>query len=721
MIHFRELTSRYVMLGTMLIATLTSTFAQNNMSIRGRIENITNYSTVQTGDSHIRRIGQRSTAPLPATGTLNVAVVLVQFADTKFSVHDDGKSIKEYYEDFCNGKNDNELSVAQYFAKQSDQKLAINFNVIGPVTLSKGYAYYGQDSEKTKDINMRDFYSEACTLASEEVTDWSIFDNDNDNKIDFIFFIYAGGGQNDPKVNDPNVIWPKENASDFTITFNGKSTKFGGFGCSSELAEDNFDGIGTMCHELSHGFGLPDLYDTEYNGGVGMGYWDIMDSGCYIQKGQNPIAYSAYERDFMGWRTIQTVESDKGVTLTLKAMEDGGTAYKIVNKSNPNEYFILENRQPIGNDEYLAWPVKRLYDTYGALHGLMITHVDYVKSAWVSGKINNEKEHQRLTIVPADGELYDYYTNGGFTTEWCESMCGDLYPGSNKVTEMSSYATFTGGTLDQTITNIREENGIIYVDINGGAPESEPESITELTIEDGKAFSNATEHNGVDITYIRTFSHDNWQALYVPFAIGYDDWKNDFEIAMINDVNMYDTDNNGTYDYTEIEILKLNSGTTAANTPYFIRAKEAGSKTITVNDATLYPTEVNSIDCSSTTSTFVFTGTYDGISGSEMYTNHYYGLSDGMLCTVKDETVSLRPLRWFMEIKARTSNYSHPQIPAEIKIRVANDDATQIDDVTDVSKNDANGVYTLDGRRITTTSLPSGIYIKNGKKFVVSK
>ena len=69
---------------------------------------------------------------------------------------------------------------------------------------------------------MRDFYSEACTLASEEVTDWSIFDNDNDNKIDFIFFIYAGGGQNDPKVNDPNVIWPKENASDFTITFYGK-------------------------------------------------------------------------------------------------------------------------------------------------------------------------------------------------------------------------------------------------------------------------------------------------------------------------------------------------------------------------------------------------------------------------------------------------------------------------------------------------------------------
>lgn len=59
------------------------------------------------------------------------------------------------------------------------------------------------------------------------------------------------------------------------------------------------EGIGTFCHEFSHCLGLPDFYDTNYNGHFGMASWSLMDSGSYNDDGYTPIGYSAYEKEFM--------------------------------------------------------------------------------------------------------------------------------------------------------------------------------------------------------------------------------------------------------------------------------------------------------------------------------------------------------------------------------------------------------------------------------------
>ena len=180
-----------------------------------------------------------------------------------------------------------------------------------------------------------------------------------------------------------------------------------------------------------------------------------------------PVGFSAYERDFMGWRKLVELNPDSAYSLTLDPLETGGVAYKVVNKANENEYFILENRQEIGSDKYLGWATSSQYTKYGANHGLMITHVDYSLSAWNLNTVNTDKSHQRITIVPADGELIS--SNERTDSLWAISLHGDLYPGDNNVTEMSSYDVFTGGTLGLTIDNIVEhEDGTITLDINGG-------------------------------------------------------------------------------------------------------------------------------------------------------------------------------------------------------------------------------------------------------------
>ena len=67
------------------------------------------------------------------------------------------------------------------------------------------------------------------------------------------------------------------------------------------------------------------------------------------------------------------------------------------------------------------------------------------------------------------------------------------------------------------------------------------ESLSQLQDED---FDN--------LTYTRTFNNTNWQALYVPFEIPYENIKDDFEVAYINDTRQYDRDDDG---YSDIPLL----------------------------------------------------------------------------------------------------------------------------------------------------------------------
>lgn len=456
------------------IGCIFSLSAQESvMQRRGRIMNVS--ETASSPASHHHRVGSRDNAPLQSIGKPKVPVVLVQFPDLPFASGNTEEEVVEVFKKHFNGSGipgqrhqvsgGSWGSVSDYFIEQSDSLFQPEFTIIGPVTLSQGYAYYGKNNGSTQDVNIGQFYSEACKLAVANYNvEWLNFDNNNDGKVDFVFFIYAGYGENDKRHDDPNTIWPKESVSSLTVKADERNIVFGSYGCCNEMFNDKLDGIGTICHELSHGLGLPDLYDYNYVA-FGMDIFDVMDYGNYQVNGLMPCCYSGYERDFMGWRQLEEIAADSNVTLVLHPIEAGGKAYKIVNPANQNEYFILENRQNIGFDTYYgvnsgANEVKY----YGTCHGLLITHIDYDASVWSSNRVNRSSSHQRCTIVPADGDPY----KGDEDDLYLKSLRTDLYPAGG--TEMSSYATFAGKQIDTRIWNIQENEDLtVTVTINNGS------------------------------------------------------------------------------------------------------------------------------------------------------------------------------------------------------------------------------------------------------------
>ncbi len=456
-------------------------------SMRGRIEHVKSGRPRQSLGQH--RIGSSNMAPLRCMGSPRIPVILVQFPDLAFLEDKGNEGVNQLYEDFFNAAEgvppgQSHCSVKEYFRSQSDGQFIPQFDIIGPVTLPQGYAYYGQDKGGAMDIRIHEFYRHACQQAIRGQIDWTLYDNDGNGTVDFVFFIYAGNGQNQQGMSS-DYIWPKENMSSMTVKSDAQtgadeessepfSVTFGAYGCTNELYNGKIDGIGPCVHELCHGLGLPDFYDTN-SVAYGMDYWDVMDSGCYKDGGYMPIGLSAYERDFFGWKPLVELDPDSAYYLTLRPLELDGVAYKVVNKANANEYFILENRQNIDTDLYLGWMNSYQYEEYGANHGLMITHVDYSSSAWVMNTVNSNKSHQRMTLVPADGELISSITRTDGV--WCKSTHGDLYPGDENQTEMSSYAVFHGKALGQTINNITETtDGLIRLSINGGKPEDSYDS-----------------------------------------------------------------------------------------------------------------------------------------------------------------------------------------------------------------------------------------------------
>ena len=429
-------------------------------------------------------IGSQQTAPLKSIGAPKVPVILVQFEDKQFFEHDSTRvdsDTTHFFDLYLNGEEPGVRytgagsygSVRDYFISQSDSLFQPEFVVIGPVTLSNGYAYYGGNSGNTKDIHISDFYTEAIKLAQQAGTDFTIFDNDSNGTVDMVYFIYAGRGENDSKNRDENTIWPKENGSGGTIG----GVKFGAYACNNEEFRGTVAGIGSMCHELSHALGLPDFYDTKYVA-FGLDYWDVMDSGCYLKNQQHPVGYSAYEREFMGWRSLITLPADSGMTVTLYPMtRPEGRGYKVVNKENPDEYYVLENRQPEDWDMYIGYGNQ----TYGYNQGMLVTHIHYVASRWSANTVNTVADHQLCTIIPADSTLDSYmYVGTDYNLqEYLASARGDIYPGETSKTDLQGSKAFvftttgdTPGEMGQPITGITQnENGSVTFQFCGGEPD----------------------------------------------------------------------------------------------------------------------------------------------------------------------------------------------------------------------------------------------------------
>lgn len=235
---------------------------------------------------------------------------------------------------------------------------------------------------------------------------------------------------------------------------------------------------------------------------------------------------------------------------------------------------------------------------------------------------------------------------------------------------------------------------------------------------DGDAYElqEACEYDKV--TYSRTFDNTDWQALYLPFALHYEEWSDDYDIAFINNVIEYDDNGDGTFDRTNLVVLKMTSGSTVPNYPYLIRAKSEGTHALQLMNKTFSPSVGNSFFCCSMKDTYTFTGTYSTV--ADMYDKGYYALADGCLKKAADASVMLKPQRWYLAITPRNG----ADAPAAVRMQsigILVDGEEGIESLTpspSPKENGAQSAYDLTGRVVGTATNIHGVTIVGGKKVV---
>lgn len=417
------------------------------------------HQTAPLTDQQIEKRIATSKRATQAAYPLNIAprglVILVNFADLAFETSkaemDSMLTAQDYQRNYSytyRGKTYNiqsQGSARQYFYDSSNGAYNPQFDVIGPVTLSKAYSYYGKNDTNGNDMNPQMMTKEACELAVDSV-DFANYDNNNDGYVDFVFVIYAGYGEADGGA--ASTIWPHSwylSAAGARCEVDGKLVDL--YACGNEL--DNFSkqhtGIGTFCHEFSHVLGLPDLYVTNTATHVTLNEWDIMDYGPYNNEGNTPPAYSSYERFFLGWLTPRLITEPENITLenlnssnSALIITESDTANLIGNDPNPTTFYMLENRQQEGWDQYLPG------------HGLMLTKIQYSYNRWAQNTVNNASSKLGVDLLEANGKA----TKNG--------KASDLFPtGSTQYLKIA----------DHPIEQIEETEGVITFKYKGGIPE----------------------------------------------------------------------------------------------------------------------------------------------------------------------------------------------------------------------------------------------------------
>lgn len=287
-----------------------------------------------------------------------------------------------------------------------------------------------------------------------------------------------------------------------------------------------------------------------------------------------------------------------------------------------------------------------------------------------------------------------------------------------------------------------------YYATSDGSIEAKPNddasafTVEAFTLNDATVYNSKAEFTAQQLSYTRSFAHDKWQALYVPFETEVtEELLNDFELAAPNNLHEYELADGSTKVSLEAKLMK--SGyTIKAQRPYLIRAKEAGEKTIQLTDCSLKGAAEDSyVDCSSVLRHYKFIGTLKGKTSFD--TRADFVLQQGVFLGTETDT-QLKPMRWYLNATDRNTDMGilpgsgnngdgggadggngSTQASRSINITIVDGDATTgidelhvITEQTSGSKNGARlGIYDLQGRKLSQEP-QNGVYIKDGKKVV---
>jgi len=492
----------YVQQGDTFVMTDMATINAQRYAARERFSRPARRSILTSTIDGLGNRGWNSQGSQYSLGEWEIPVLLVDFIDTKFSAAHTPELMQDYLtkEGFTYNYNDRTYgvgSVRDFFVAQSKGVFKPNFRVLGKVTVDKSYKYYGENIKDEKGNIQKDFHvielaGDAMRAAKAQIpgVDFKKYDIKAKDEwhydgIPLIVLLFAGSAESEHSDDQPDLIWPHQLdmgkyeyngvLTDFrtvklsdteTVTLNSYfvGQELTDYKTSTGATVEGLAGIGIMVHELGHALGLPDWYATRNDPETGLepktyannfGDWSVMDTGPYCGGNAywTPMGYTAYERSYLGWWSIGSVDQSGPCKLTAPYTSAPGTTDNIAGdcllfrRSNDvkdagfKEYFIIETRQPA------TWYPNDLGT------GLLLTRYSYDEQAWKDDAPNNVMAKRRARVITADGMELNY-----------NAANSNLY--GNGVNTISGQKFMSGAAWDVTISNIKKNtDGSVEFDL----------------------------------------------------------------------------------------------------------------------------------------------------------------------------------------------------------------------------------------------------------------
>jgi M6 family metalloprotease-like protein len=286
------------------------------------------------------------TAKAPHTGILNNIVVYIKFVDDaefennrqyfddKFNLIP-GASLKSYFQ---------EVSYTQFMVNSThypecEMNTNLSYtdshprNYFEPYNATTNPNGYSNEGERT--------YREHTLLR--DAMDWIDvnspvpaglnIDGDNDGYVDNMCFTIRGGNG-----AWASLLWAHSwSLFSYNVYINGKQIWKYTFQPETQLD------VQTICHEMFHSIGAPDLYHYSYDGLHPVQSWDLMDSG-FGHMG----AYMKWKYANQSW-IAGIPEITVSGTYTLNPLSSStNNCFKIASQNSTSEFFVVEYRKKTG-------------------------------------------------------------------------------------------------------------------------------------------------------------------------------------------------------------------------------------------------------------------------------------------------------------------------------------------------------------------------------------
>lgn len=378
----------------------------------------------------LKNSGKTATSSAAALGTFRILALLVDFSDHTSQVNG------TYFDSMVFEVGSN--TVHDYFDEISYGQIdlvTVNLpSATGWTRAPETYAYYidGQYGMGTYPNNSQGLVTDLVD-AVDGFIDFSPYDNDNNGSVDILLVIHSGTGAE--LSHNTNDMWSHKWGISAKATNDGVSVST--FTVQPEFWSSPGDmTIGVYSHELLHGFGLPDLYDTD-NSSNGIGRWGIMSYGSWNGSlGNSPAHPCAWSRIELGITSAVNVSANLS-DQAIPSVNSGGSIYRLwTSGAASNEYFLVENRQPVG------------YDATLPNHGLLIWHIDDAKSTnqqeWYPTLDGGQ--HMLVALEQADGlyELEHLSGTGDADDPWPGNLNRTIFNGASAP---SSDGYLSGGSF----------------------------------------------------------------------------------------------------------------------------------------------------------------------------------------------------------------------------------------------------------------------------------